>query len=492
MGYFYVGVGGSGAKLMHTLVHLTAAGLLSANGGRQSLLGYLVDPDKSNGNIDECKRVLELYTNCQRLQFGDKATFFSNDIQLEGPWSPVEDERANLMTVFGYKQMQQVDTEDADLMDILFTKEEREMSMAQGFRGRPAVGAAVFSHAVSFDANMWQDLVNSAQGAQANGDVSILLAGSVFGGSGAAGVPTLCRLLKDRLAQNISNLRMGMVLFLPYFTYDKVENENLQADPNGFAVAAAEALKYYEEGHFFDICDSIYVVGDTPTAKMPVPAVGAKDQCNPPHYVEFISGLGALRFLTMSWGTDGGKKGRVVSLASREDPNTLTWSDLPIPAQPGNQLALLRQFIQFAVAYHFVVFPFVKTCKDVKHPLTDLLGDTPWDKAIADMQAVDDYLVSFLQWLLAICTPPRDAAGTFSNGLIEVGVIADGDGNAWHLKTVREFKEDRFPSLFLHMSEYRRPNLRRIFQKATLFVNDQNIGSAGMLVRAIYEACSIS
>jgi hypothetical protein len=494
VGHFYVGVGGSGAKLMNTLIHLTAAGLLSVNGDSQSLWGYLVDPDKSNGSIEDCKNVLRLYLGCRKAQYGDKAAFFRNDVQLNGPWAPVDDDRVTMNAVFGYDGMRETNGDDADLMELLYSEEERKMPTGQGFRGRPAIGAAVFNHTVNFDrAPMWQGLINSAEAAHAYGAVSVILAGSVFGGSGAAGVPTISRLLKDRLQRNINDVRMGMVLFLPYFTYDKVKDEKLQADPNSFPVAAAEALKYYEEGHFFDICNSIYVIGDSPPAKMPVSAVGRDQQRNPPHYVELIAGLGTLSFLTMDWrGTPDPHQQRTVSLASRQDGSSLTWDDLPLPGHPDPRLDLFRQFILFAVVYHYVVFPFVGTCKDGKHPLTDLLGDTRWDVAWDQLEAVDNYLVSFLEWLLDICTPQRQGAGAFSSHLVDVNVFGIAGEKRWRLQDVASFKDDRLPLLFVDMPEYRKPSLRRIFWAATQAVNDQNIDGAGMLVRAVYEACKLT
>src|SRR5271170_1110472 len=224
MSYLYVGVGGSGAKLMHTLVHLSAAGLLPDEG--RELKALLVDSDQSNGNVTACRQTAALYGRCNELKFGAKTPIFRNPLEVSDPWTPVADGSiASLSTVFDRTRMQKDQPEDADLMDLLFTPDEREMTIFEGFRGRPSVGATMFGRTVRFDVPLWKDLHDRALNARAHGDVSLLLGGSVFGGSGAAGVPTICRLLRLGLEEQIRNLRLGLVLFLPYFTYDKVEGE---------------------------------------------------------------------------------------------------------------------------------------------------------------------------------------------------------------------------------------------------------------------------
>lgn len=157
MSYLYVGVGGSGAKLMQALVHLAAAGLLP-EGGRE-LMGFLVDPDQSNGSVTECTQAGALYDRCKKLQFGTSGALFKNRLTIRGPWSPVVDiDVADLNSVFDLPRMRRVNPVDADLMEVLFSPEERSMPILQGFRGRPAIGATIFGRTVSFDDPMWSEL----------------------------------------------------------------------------------------------------------------------------------------------------------------------------------------------------------------------------------------------------------------------------------------------------------------------------------------------
>lgn len=508
MSYLYVGVGGSGAKLMHALVHLTAAGLLPS--GDRELMGLLVDSDEANGNVDACMQAVGQYERCHKLNLGTKSPLFKNRLVVHGPWTPVEDvNTASLSSIFDYVRMQRTSPDDADLMDLLFSKDEREVTIFEGFRGRPAIGSAIFGKTVNLEGPMWKDLYTRALNARNQDDVSLLLAGSVFGGSGAAGVPTICQVLKQELGDNINKFRMGLVLLLPYFTYDEVEDEPMQADPQAFATATAEALKYYDEGKFLELCETIYAVGDRHPAKMPIPAVGKKDQRNPPHFVELVAGLGAIRFMSGK-----ASKQKVVSLAGRRKDNTVTWADLPtLEGMHSTHMALLQQFTLFAVAYHYVLYPEIAENLHKPHAMVDQVGDEPRAKVGAELSDLDSYLTSYLEWLLSVSTPDRVGGDHFDSGLVNVNVFAVkekversvGDRivsyDAWRLKKVQqsrgwlggsgEFKEKQIPDLFRNLDQRRKPNLRAIFHSATAEVSEPDASGAGKLVRAIYEACTL-
>lgn len=296
--------------------------------------------------------------------------------------------------------------------------------------------------------------------------------------------------MRENLGDQIRDLRLGLILLLPYFTYSEVDNEDMQADPHGFATATAEALKYYDERHFLDICEAIYAVGERLPAHMPVPAVGAKDQRNPPHFVELVAGLGAIRFMAGSRTANGDN---VVSLAGREGENTVRWADLPTAnGLHSQQMELLQQFALFAVAYHYIVYPDAMGRLHGAHAVIDHLQDVPRDQAGQDLAAVDSYLQSFLAWLLSLSTPHREGVSDFIPGLVEVNVFGVRDSSGWRLKTPGEFQERQIGDLFRNLEERRKPNVRAIFRATTSVVKDPEARGAGKLVRAIYDACKLS
>src|ERR1017187_8286119 len=161
MSNFVVGIGGSGAKLMQALIHLGAAGMMPAN--RTGVTGLLVDPDESNGNVLDCLSLEKAYQNCKRQLKVGKTDLFAADISLTGPWTPLVDPKVDtLKKIFHYNQLAATDSEEAQLMDLFFERQELDLSVIKGFRGRPAIGAAVFANSVDFGKpGVWKEFRSS-------------------------------------------------------------------------------------------------------------------------------------------------------------------------------------------------------------------------------------------------------------------------------------------------------------------------------------------
>ena len=241
-------------------------------------------------------------------------------------------------------------------MELLFSPEERDLSIFQGFRGRPAIGTTIFSKAVNFNTGAWRTFRDEVRKAAASNEtVPVVLAGSVFGGSGAAGVPTICRLLGSEFRRQTKNVRLGLILFLPYFQFREVEDEAMQADSASFSIATSESLKYYDEGKFLDAdCHSIYAMGEEIMAEMRVSAVGAEEQRNDPHFLELVAALAATGFMTGKPESDD----HTLSLAVRKDASTVRWADLPTAkGKHDAQILRLQHMTLFAVAFRYIFYP---------------------------------------------------------------------------------------------------------------------------------------
>ena len=61
---------------------------------------------------------------------------------------------------------------------------------------------------------------------EAGEKVKVLLCGSIFGGTGASGIPVLSRALRERFAARRDLLEMGAVLMLPYYHVPPAETED--------------------------------------------------------------------------------------------------------------------------------------------------------------------------------------------------------------------------------------------------------------------------
>ena len=492
MSNFVIAVGGSGAKLVQTLIHLGAAGLLP--GHRRELFSLLVDPDENNGNIEECRELYKSYNQCRALlstQVGS-TDLLSGAIRLEGPYTPLHEGFDTLREIFQLDKLERVGSVDADLLSLFFEGPELDMSIKQGFRGRPAIGATVLAQSVRFDQPPWSDLKDNIKARGAQGPVHVLLAGSVFGGSGASGVPTLVRLLEGELLGHLPNLRFGLLLFLPFFQFRPVPGEVIQADPAAFPTATAEALKYYHERGFLTFCHSIYCVGEEVPAEVRIAAVGASEQRNDAHFVELVAGMGAMRFFNDKLVCQPFS----LAVAGRVEDPTLTWDDLPYDDSMGPAvIRKLQTMATFAVAYHYLFFPVIAEALDwgksdvgfwVDH--IERQKKVNRDEAGRALRELQTYLSRFLLWLMRISTPRRE---NFTPGLVNLNVFAVRAAGEWRLKQQREFNDADFANLLLNQKSRRSLDSRTVFERATRAVADPHATAAGRLVRALYDACRV-
>lgn len=210
---FVIGIGGSGAKCIESIVHLAAAGLYS----EETIEVLFIDPDEANGNVERARNTVRLYQDCQQLISGGnrqaKIGWMSTPIKSHNLWSPFNDRPYNrdLASFFQYNSMENNDSSLASLFDVLYAPEERQQQLDEGFRGRPAIGAAIMSQIdlQQLDKEPWASLIQSISNDAKSGGKKpkILLCGSVFGGTGAAGVPTIANLLRNKL--KAESLRCG-------------------------------------------------------------------------------------------------------------------------------------------------------------------------------------------------------------------------------------------------------------------------------------------
>ena len=137
---FLIGIGGTGARVIESMIHLCAAGY-----GPDELSLFIVDPDAGNGNLTRTKTLISLYKQC-RNDFKTTATtkkkLFKTNIKTpnELVWNIFEEKGIRLSDYIS------LDTIDADLKkfaSVLFSEKELIEKLDQGFRGHPNIGAVV-------------------------------------------------------------------------------------------------------------------------------------------------------------------------------------------------------------------------------------------------------------------------------------------------------------------------------------------------------------
>ncbi len=328
MGIYVIGIGGTGAKCIEAITQVAALGLFS-----EELIKVLfVDADETNGNLERARNTLSLYQRCYKLMSGDKQQlpWLKTPIESFDLWSPFGNRSTNktLASFFNYNSLKQNNEALGNLFDILYTKEEQNADLDVGFRGRPAIGSAVMSRVDLDDLEQepWSRLLGQIIRDVGSGKpAKILLCGSMFGGTGASGLPTIGRLIANKLnKENVrEKVKIGCLFVLPYFGFSPKSgnNDKVYARADQFLLNTEAALRYYvDQAKQFD---TVYLLGNQNFSQYEF-SIGKKTQRNEPHFIELYAALAARHF----WLNTPARSGAVV-LISRQSRSKLLWNDLP-------------------------------------------------------------------------------------------------------------------------------------------------------------------
>ncbi|WP_255020251.1 hypothetical protein [Cyanobium sp. WKJ7-Wakatipu] len=326
-----IGIGGSGAKCVESAVMLHSIGLF----GNTSLGTILVDADSSNGNGDRAARRIVLTSKAHKSFTDGSSPFMEGELTHFGSWNPLADviHQSNLAAIFNHELMRTTQPGLAGLFEVLYTPKERQADLKVGFRGKPPIGAAVMSQLdvedLEDDDNIWSKVFQYIQTAVNDGGnsepVIVHLFGSVFGGTGAAGVPTLGRLLHDEFHKLgiRSGIKINATPLLPYFTFQKPKDSvsDVFAESQSFGINTQAALQFFTE-QSQGIFDSIYLIGNQ-QRKQYQPATGGPEQHNESHFIELFAALSASHGMTHQ-----GNSVQVGTI-SRKTQDQLRWEDIP-------------------------------------------------------------------------------------------------------------------------------------------------------------------
>lgn len=461
MSYYFISIGGTGAKVMESLTHLCIAGLLPDT---ERLFIAAIDPDVGNGNLERTATALNNFAVFQNFAVGFDTPLFKNKISIVRPfpWNPTgHDKTLDDLTEFHHHS----GTPVGKLYEVLYTRKERDTTLNEGFRGHPSIGAAVLAKKFDDGAKLTAQIEKTIS----EGDsVKIFLAGSVFGGTGAAGLPTVARLLKDNLADYADRISIGGVLILPYFSFTPTEHfDELFARSENFLPNTKAALKYYSERE--NLFDATYFIGDSVLTPVSAFSVGSANQRNEAHIVEFYAALAATDFFARPI-----KANKIFKYICRHEQNKFSWSDFPA------QSDRFVQFARFIFAYVHLIKPVLHdlvagNAKAYKYPwFVDFLNGV--DLTAPDVVNFNFYAEAFAAWLKQIET---------LNGR-EVFLInpAMFDANPARLVDKKLFAaiDGNKSKLTVHEVWYR---------LTEPFKLDSNITGFGKFLRRLYDSCAL-
>lgn len=419
MNVFAIGIGGTGAKCVESLVHLHAAGLITDQAGKTIRLGtFLVEPDQQSTLLARTEIAVDRYSKL-RKQLGNATEGFAvSEIDHYGSWSPLAGAKPgiSLDQVFSKPVLRNKASGLADLFNCLFPPEEQTAELDVGFRGRPPIGSAVMSR-ISLDeaaqSGEWKKLLADIKTASGSGDPPIIhLFGSVFGGTGASGVPTLGAMLKTWLQQqNVLKVKVHASLLLPYFDFDGQGDQGIgiHAEVGNFQLNTDAALQYLSNNGK-SCFDQVYLLGSDIKARYDF-SIGGRSQVNDAHIIELLATLGIRHGCSLESTKD------YAYMISRGKEDQIDWEDIPDNGVVGTALA---QAARFAVAWKRNYSLEIDAAQST--PLKEFTSGAPWirkyfsiseesitkseglpsirsQEELALKQAIDGYAATLLQWL---------------------------------------------------------------------------------------------
>ena len=450
MGNYLIGIGGTGAKCVESFIHLCAAGFLEASSKCKI---FFVDLDSSNGSLGRALTTLQSYLNCSKINIGGSHAFSADLSPYEQRvWNPLpEAESRSLRSFYSYDDPHERNQKSARLMDALFAPEHIDLRLNEGFRAVTSVGAAIMAGTVDLnEEEPWNELFEDLRRDASNaGGANVMLVGSVFGGTGASGIPTIGRLIANHLQSAvIHNVRIGATLMLPYFSFGNVDDEQVQADASKFLPATQTALNYYDERAYLDVfAGGVYLIGEQSVANVSIPSVGGRDQENDPHPIEIFAALAAVDFFNKP------DDERRCMVAARDKSELIQWTDLPAPSHL-NARSKLGQFLRFSYAYiaacHPSLMEYVRSRAAHKTPwITTFFKSGPVN--FQELGKYDEhvraYCEAFLVWFGAMHLHSR--SGHLQLGLALPDLFVETAGDPPRIVLKQHLRPNEFEHLLL-------------------------------------------
>ena len=268
--FVLVAIGGTGMRVAQSLVALAASGFLSDLSGPDYKLEIrLVDLDIVPGSD---KIELEQMIRCLNDAMGHLSIIVDKNTAgtrwkakgIDGVRTLVTpiDDRCTLNDLVKDRFL---DASESLAFHALFPEEDRTMALRRGCKGRPRIGSLLWAERFDLDwtdkSGFWQSIFDEVG---EDGELRIMFAGSVFGGTGASGTPTLAqKFVQECRKPGASNTakfaqHVALTLMLPYFNL----GSDTDVDSGLFSINSKMALKYYETSDILSSVEFAQFVGD--------------------------------------------------------------------------------------------------------------------------------------------------------------------------------------------------------------------------------------
>jgi len=308
-------IGGSGERVLKSLAMILAAGTpINAN----EVIPVIVDNDAESAALKDCERIFTAYGNTE----GDNGVHtlyeraFGNDQSVWPSFCNTVVRKPILLNVAGNTigtlegiincptESNRPEDKDNNAFiksiaierDLLFTKDDLQMALSVGFVGNPNIGSVVLN-SISFADTAFGSILSGVQG-----NDGVIVIGSLFGGTGAAGFPLIVNTFNG-ITDPTRKPVLGGIAVLPYFDTNKnrpardekqvIDRERWDVDSDTFVTKTRAALMYYDD--YMMGVDYMYYVGDD-KHHVHDHSVGGKAQKNQVNLVELLSAMSIIDF----------------------------------------------------------------------------------------------------------------------------------------------------------------------------------------------------
>ncbi len=446
MRLFLFAIGGTGSRVLKSLVMLSAAGVrpLDEDGKPVKdleIVPVIIDPHKANEDLKRTESLLNDYRDIRKKLYGTDPNadgFFANRIVtlreiMSNSSVTLNDtfifnlgavENAKFREFIGFDTMNEA---NQALTSLLFANYQLENKMNIGFVGSPNIGSVALNEIK--DSNEFKAFSNIFR----QGD-RIFFISSIFGGTGAAGFPIMVKNIRQ--ASNLEGIEnrdalsrapIGGLTVLPYFTLEGNKHDQRIATSD-FIVKTQSALYYYKNtltGDNDSNVNCIYYLGDKVRSKPYLYDPGEHGQRNNAHLIELIGALAPFHFAGLPENKLLDPDGYPLPTTAYE--YALAKDDLSL-----NFLSLghhTRQLIYEPMCRFHMLFLFLST------GFKDIIGqgfteDEP--KIKSDILAsqfyrtlTDQFMLSYAQWLTEMNDNMRSVA-LFKPGEIDMSRVIEG------------------------------------------------------------------
>jgi len=439
---YLIAIGGTGSRCGEAVVYLAAAGLF-----REAIHILIIDPDQNNGNSVKTRQLVVNYHALHLAQQPKQARLKSGwgfgGAKLPEPqlfqasinrhasggnaqhsifWHNPNPAQRRFGEVIEYQGQSD---EFKDFLNLFYEPSDLEMVLDVGYRGRTNVGAVALKQDLEGTSDIAEggllELLANLNIDLQNEETKVFVMGSVFGGTGAAGLPTIPALI-DRLPDEVvsndnrKRLRYGCAMMTPYFSFPKGNSSNTGpgTDSARHAVATQAALLHY--AHVPPGYQHVYFIGapakpQTNTTNV----VGGQNQTNDPHYAELIAALSAFEFFSQGKIRPDVNELHFADTQQNNQDLGVRWDTLPV--HPGSTIR--RQEIKERLVIFTTFAYFYKNFLYQRFMNNHAYKDTTWYRNNFGQLTLDDqglllhhlyeFSVSYLRWLHQIGDTGRHA-----------------------------------------------------------------------------------